>query len=79
VERELDEAGIRVRLDERTESVGKKIRDAELHKIPYMLVVGDQEEADGKVAVRRHREGDQGAVPVAEFAGRVSAAILARE
>jgi threonyl-tRNA synthetase len=79
VEGELDEAGIRVRLDERTESVGKKIRDAELHKIPYMLVVGDQEEADGKVAVRRHREGDQGAVPVAEFAGRVSAAILARE
>ena len=79
VERELEEAGIRVRLDERTESVGKKIRDAELHKIPYMLVVGDQEEADGKVAVRRHREGDQGAVPVAEFAGRVSAAILARE
>ncbi len=79
VGRELDEAGIRVGLDERTESVGKKIRDAELHKIPYMLVVGDQEEADGKVAVRRHREGDQGAMPVAEFAGRVSAAILARE
>jgi threonyl-tRNA synthetase len=79
VERELEDVGIRVRLDERTESVGKKIRDAELHKVPYMLVVGDQEEADGKVAVRRHREGDQGAVPVAEFAGQVSAAILARE
>jgi threonyl-tRNA synthetase len=79
VQRELEDAGIRVRLDERTESVGKKIRDAELHKIPYMLVVGDQEQADGKVAVRRHREGDQGPVAVAEFAGQVSAAILARE
>jgi threonyl-tRNA synthetase len=79
VQGELEDAGIRARLDERTESVGKKIRDAELHKIPYMLVVGDQEEADGKVAVRRHREGDQGAVPIDEFAGRLSAAILARQ
>jgi threonyl-tRNA synthetase len=77
--RELQSAGIRAQLDERTESIGKKIRDAELHKIPYMLVVGDQEEADGKVAVRRHREGDQGAVPVEEFAEQVTAAILARE
>jgi threonyl-tRNA synthetase len=79
VERELDDAGIRVRLDERTESVGKKIRDAELLKVPFMLVVGDQEEADGTVSVRRHREGDQGALAVGGFAGQVSAAILARE
>jgi threonyl-tRNA synthetase len=79
VTRELVDAGIRAKLDERTESVGKKIREAELKKVPYMLVVGDQEEADGKVAVRRHREGDQGAVPVAEFVEQVTAAILARE
>jgi threonyl-tRNA synthetase len=77
--RELEGGGIRARLDERTESIGKKIRDAELHKIPYMLVVGDQEEAGGQVAVRRHREGDQGAAPVTEFVEQVSAAILARE
>jgi threonyl-tRNA synthetase len=79
VTRELVDAGIRATLDERTESIGKKIREAELKKVPYMLIVGDQEEADGKVAVRRHREGDQGAVPVAEFVEQVTAAILARE
>jgi threonyl-tRNA synthetase len=43
-----------------------------------MLVVGDQEEADGAVAVRRHRDGDTGAQPVSEFASEISAAILAR-
>jgi threonyl-tRNA synthetase len=79
VARELADAGIRAEVDERTESIGKKIREAELHKVPYMLVVGDQEEADGAVAVRRHREGDTGAQPVSEFASQISAAILARE
>ena len=79
VERRLADAGLRARVDERTESIRRKIRDAETQKIPYMLVVGDQEESDGLVAVRRHREGDEGAVPVEEFAGRISAAILARE
>jgi threonyl-tRNA synthetase len=79
VARELADEGIRARVDERTESIGKKIRDAETQKIPFMLVVGDQEQADGLVAVRRHRVGDQGAVPVKEFTGRATAAILARE
>jgi threonyl-tRNA synthetase len=79
VTRELADAGIRARVDERTESVGKKIRDAETRKIPYMLVVGDHEEADGLVAVRRHRVGDEGAVTVKEFTERATAAILARE
>ena len=79
VARELADAGIRARVDERTESVGKKIREAELQKIPYMLVVGDQEQADEAVSVRRHREGDIGAQPVTEFARQISAAILARE
>jgi threonyl-tRNA synthetase len=78
VARELADAGIRAEVDERTESIGKKIREAELRKVPYMLVVGDQEEADGAVAVRRHREGDTGAQPVSEFASEISAAILAR-
>ena len=66
----LREAGLRVEVDERSESVGKKIREAEVRKVRYMLVVGDQEEGDGKVAVRRHREGDLGAVPIAEFIER---------
>jgi threonyl-tRNA synthetase len=76
---QLDAAGIRVDVDDRTESIGKKIRDGELHKVPYMLVVGDQEQSDAKVAVRKHREGDLGASSVSDFAASLSAAILARE
>jgi threonyl-tRNA synthetase len=68
---ELRAAGVRADVDERTESVGRKIREAELRKIPYMLVVGDREAEDGTVAVREHRQGDTGSVPVAEFAERV--------
>ena len=63
--------GVRVALDERSESVGKKIRDAELGRYPYMLVVGDREQEAGAVAVRGHDEGELGAMPVAEFAERV--------
>src|SRR3954451_2241027 len=55
-------AGYRVEVDDRTESIGRKIREAELRKIPYMLVVGDREAESGTVAVRRHREGDLGAL-----------------
>ena len=67
---ELRDAGLRVEVDDRTESVGRKIRDAELRKVPYMLVVGDDEQGAGKVAVRRHREGDVGAMTVREFGSR---------
>jgi threonyl-tRNA synthetase len=69
---ELATAGVRAELDERTESVGRKIRDAELRKIPYMLVVGDREVEAGEVSVRAHRSGDTGSEPVAAFAERVS-------
>ena len=75
----LHEAGIRADVDERTESIGKKIRDGELHKVPYMLIVGDEEQAQSEVAVRRHREGDLGKSPVDDFIASISAAILARE
>ena len=68
---QLREAGIRIEVDERSESVGKKIRDAELGRYPYMLVVGDREAEAGAVAVRSHAEGELGAMPVAEFAKRV--------
>jgi threonyl-tRNA synthetase len=51
-----------VEIDERTESIGRKIREAELRKIPYMLVVGDREAEGGAVSVRRHKEGDQGSM-----------------
>jgi threonyl-tRNA synthetase len=75
----LTDAGIRAEVDERTESVGKKIREGELQKLPYMLIVGDQEQADGTVSVRKHREGDLGAQAVSDFSASLSAAILARE
>jgi threonyl-tRNA synthetase len=68
---ELRAQGFRARADERTESVGKKIRDAELSKAPYMLVVGDKEADAGTVSVRHHGEGDLGAMPVAELLTRL--------
>jgi threonyl-tRNA synthetase len=67
----LRAGGARVELDDRSESVGRKIRDAELRKIPYMLVVGEREEREGTVAVREHRSGDTGSEPVQEFGERL--------
>ena len=67
----LRDEGVRVELDDRTESVGRKIRDAELRKIPYMLVVGDREVETGGVALREHRAGDKGSVAVEDFAAEL--------
>ena len=64
----LVEAGLRAEADARTESVGRKIRDGELRKVPYMLVVGDSEQQAGEVAVRRHGEGDLGSRSLEDFA-----------
>jgi threonyl-tRNA synthetase len=75
---QLREAGLRVEIDERSESIGKKIREAEVLKVPYMLVVGDSEQEAGTVAVRRHREGDRGALTVAEFAEQAGHEIAER-
>ena len=75
---ELREAGLRAELDDRTESVGRKIRDAELRKLPYMLIVGDSEQRDGRVAVRRHGQGDQGSLPAPQFARRAAEEIAER-
>ncbi len=72
--RRLDAGGVRAELDERTESVGRKIRDAELRKVPYMLVVGDREAEAEEVGVREHRRGDVGAESVEAFVARVVAA-----
>jgi threonyl-tRNA synthetase len=69
----LGAAGLRAELDDRTESVGRKIREAELRKIPYMLVVGDREAEQRAVALRRHREGDQGTIPLGEAVERLTA------
>jgi threonyl-tRNA synthetase len=68
---ELRVNGLRARVDDRTESVGKKIRDAELSKAPYMLVVGDKEAESGSVSVRHHGDGDLGAMALDALAGRM--------
>jgi threonyl-tRNA synthetase len=74
----LKTAGFRVELDDRNEKVNFKIREAQLAKIPYMLVVGDREAEAGKVAVRNRKHGDQGAVPVDEFVARLTQQVTSR-
>jgi threonyl-tRNA synthetase len=69
---ELQAAGVRADVDRRSESVGRKIRDAELAKVPYMLVVGDSEREQAGVSLRRHREGDLGLMPLGEVADRIA-------
>jgi threonyl-tRNA synthetase len=68
-------AGLRATLDERTESIGRKIRETELQKVPFMLVVGDRDVEAGSVAVRRHGEGDRGTMPLDEALGALRAQI----
>jgi threonyl-tRNA synthetase len=69
----LAAAGLRARADDRGESIGRKIRDAEIAKVPYMLVVGDREAESGTAALRRHREGDLGTLVLEEIAERLTA------
>jgi len=71
IKKQLIDAGIRVELDDRSESIGRKIRDAEMQKIPYMLIVGDKEIAVKKVSVRRYGEGDKGQNAVEEVIGEI--------
>ena len=74
----LREAGVRVEIDDRSETTGKKVRDAELGRYPYMLVLGDREAADGTVAVRSHAEGELGAMTLAELIARIESEAAAR-
>ena len=62
-------------MDDRNEKVNLKIREAQLQKIPYMLVVGDREQENGQVAVRNRKHGDQGAKSIAEFIAEIRALI----
>ena len=71
-------AGLRAEHDDRSESVGRKIRDAELRKIPYMLVVGDREQESDQVAVREHRRGDVGTEAVGPFIERLAEQVKTR-
>lgn len=69
---DLEAADLRGSIDERSEKTGKKIRDAELNRIPYMLIVGEKEEAEGSVSVRKQGEGDLGTMSVEAFINRVN-------
>ncbi|MFL6353432.1 MAG: threonine--tRNA ligase, partial [Bryobacteraceae bacterium] len=71
VQQKLSSAGIRVQLDERSEKVNFKIREAQLQKIPFMLVVGDREAQTGQVSVRNRKHGDQGVKSVDAFLGDI--------
>ena len=64
---QLDEAGYRVEVDHRNEKIGKKIREAQLEKVPYMLVIGDKEAESGTVSVRHRADGDLGVMETAAF------------
>ena len=74
----LRDGGLRAEVDARTESVGRKIREAELRKVPYMLVVGDREAQEGGVAVRRHGGGDEGTQPLADVVARLAGEVAGR-
>lgn len=78
VSRKLKKADIRCEVDDRNEKIGKKIRDTELMKVPYMLVVGEKEMNENKVAIRRQGKGDLGARTVDEFIGEAVAEIRER-
>jgi len=68
----LENSDIRALIDGRSEKTGRKIRDAEMKKIPFMLIVGEKEEENGTVSVRKHREGDLGVQSIADFIKRLA-------
>lgn len=68
----LRNLGFRIKTDYRNEKIGYKIREAQVRKVPYMLVLGDKEQADGVITVRTRSGGDQGAMTVEEFIGRIT-------
>ena len=78
VKAQLDEAGIRAEIDLRSEKIGYKIREAQTQKIPYMLVVGQKEEADGTVSVRSRFKGDEGSRELSGFISDIKEEIAGR-
>ncbi len=68
----FDSMGVRAKIDDRNEKIGRKIRDNEMKRIPYMLVVGEKEQADGTVAVRKQGGGDQGIMSKEDFAKKIN-------
>jgi threonyl-tRNA synthetase len=79
VTQKLLSAGVRAELDDRGEKIGKKIRDTELLKVPYMLVIGEKEQNEGMVAVRRQGKGDAGQCSVSEILTTLTSEITNRQ
>ena len=75
VYRYLDNNGVRATVDSRNEKIGRKIRDNEMKRIPYMLVVGEKEQADGTVAVRKQGGGEQSVMSMEDFAANINAEV----
>ncbi|KJB88096.1 threonine--tRNA ligase [Paenibacillus sp. E194] len=78
VKESLEQAGIRVQVDARNERLGFKIREAQQSKVPYMLIVGEQEQASGSVSVRKRGEGDLGMQPIQQLAELIEKEIIAK-
>ena len=72
VQASLLDAGVKVEIDERAEKIGYKIREARMERVPYILVVGAEEEAEGKVAVRSRENGEEGKMPLQDFIGKIT-------
>ncbi len=71
VKQMLEEQDIRVEVDDRNEKIGKKIRDNELKRIPYMLIVGEKEAQNDEISVRKQGEGDKGSMKITTFAQKL--------
>ena len=72
VQEVLEQSDVRTVLDDRAEKIGRKIRDNEMKHIPYLLIVGEKEEAEGTVSVRRQGQGDQGSMKIEDFAKKIN-------
>ena len=72
VAKELDFAGVRATVDNRNEKIGRKVRDNELKRIPYMVIVGEKEQADGTVSVRKQGSEERGVLTIADFAAKIN-------
>ena len=75
VAKQLENKGVRAVVDDRNEKIGKKIRDNELKKVPYLLIVGEKEAENDEVSVRKHGEGDKGTMKIANFADALNAEV----
>ena len=79
INRTLVDRGIRSELDDRAEKIGYKIREAQLEKIPYMIVVGEKEQEENTVSLRSRKEGDLGSMPLSAFIEKVEEQVRTKE